>query len=322
MMELNIAKRQIEEIRISIVIPVYNREKFIRRTLDSILNQLYRPLEIIVVDNNSTDNSMDICRIFKKENNSNDFRILLVEEKKKGANAARNKGLLMATGKYVSFYDSDDEMLPSRLSEVMDAFRTYQPDIVAFSALMKSEDGVIRTKCICPETSVINQILTGSLATQCFVARTELIRMVGGWNDTLFRWQDWELGIRIMLNSPNIYWLSNRTLDIIHVHPNSITGENFSSSYYLLLDSIHCVRQLIENGTFPNKLNLLEALYFRQIQLYAILKHEKRFDLSIHCYNDLKKCFCRIWKRWVFNFLAIYMSYGGRGTWRIARVFL
>lgn len=307
---------------VSIVIPIYNRADLIKRTLDSVKDQTYRPLEIILVDNNSEDSSLSVCRMFQKETNSEDFKVIVTEENKKGANAARNKGLKLATGKYVSFYDSDDEMLPNRISDIMSAFKEYHSDVVAFSSLMQNEKGEYCSKCIYCETSVVNQILTGSLATQCFVARTELIRKIGGWNETLFRWQDWELGVRIMLSSPHICWLKNNSFDIIHVHSQSITGKDFSSSYYSLLDSIHSVRRLIENSENADKLSMLEALYFRQIQLCAILKYEGRIDLSNHCQADLQNSFCTGYKKFIFNVLAIYISRGGRGAWRIARFFL
>lgn len=89
---------------ISIIIPVYNVEKYIDRCLSSVINQIYKNIEIIVVNDGSTDNSENICKKYAEE----DKRIVLTNQSNKGLSAARNAGLEAAKGKYVMFVDSDD----------------------------------------------------------------------------------------------------------------------------------------------------------------------------------------------------------------------
>ena len=89
---------------LSIIIPIYNSEKYLRDCLASVIDQTYKDLEIILVDNNSTDNSLKIC----KEYAAKDNRIRLMQERKKGAAAARNLGIKAAKGDYITFADSDD----------------------------------------------------------------------------------------------------------------------------------------------------------------------------------------------------------------------
>lgn len=91
---------------ISIIVPVYNVEKYLKSCLDSIVNQTYRDLEIILIDDGSTDSSGAICDEYAK----NDFRIKVVHKENGGQSSARNTGLEIATGEFVGFVDSDDSI--------------------------------------------------------------------------------------------------------------------------------------------------------------------------------------------------------------------
>lgn len=97
------AEMRIEKM-ISVIVPVYNVEKYLEQCIDSLLSQTYQNFEIILVDDGSTDSSGKICDIYE-ENNEN---IKVIHKKNEGLGFARNTGLLYATGEYVTFIDSDD----------------------------------------------------------------------------------------------------------------------------------------------------------------------------------------------------------------------
>lgn len=109
---------------IGIVIPVYNRERELRRTFDSVVAQTYRPIHVVLVDNGSTDGSLALCRELKGAYETDDFRITVVEEAKRGPSAARNRGLACVTEEFVAFLDSDDEYIPESVSLYMQAFES------------------------------------------------------------------------------------------------------------------------------------------------------------------------------------------------------
>ncbi|MDP3464759.1 MAG: glycosyltransferase [Sulfuricurvum sp.] len=96
----------------SIVIPLYNKEQYVERTIHSILSQIYRDYEIVIVDDGSTDNSLSIVRSF------DDPRIRIVQQKNAGVSAARNRGIAEARYDLIAFLDADDEWLPSHLEEI------------------------------------------------------------------------------------------------------------------------------------------------------------------------------------------------------------
>lgn len=89
---------------VSIIVPIYNAEKFIKRTINSLLEQTEKSIEILLVNDGSVDNSLEICNNYSKI----DDRIRVVSQENKGASAARNKGIELAQGRYIMFCDADD----------------------------------------------------------------------------------------------------------------------------------------------------------------------------------------------------------------------
>lgn len=104
--------------KVTIIVPVYNSGETLTRCLNSLCKQDYRDLEILLVDNNSTDNSSAICEKYSQ----NDYRIRVLQEKKQGPSAARNKGILAGTGDILCFVDSDDELIcDTAITEIVSA---------------------------------------------------------------------------------------------------------------------------------------------------------------------------------------------------------
>ena len=94
---------------ISVIVPIYNVEKYLEKCINSIMNQTYRDLEIILINDGSTDSSGQICDKYKKI----DERIKVVHKENKGVSSARNRGLDIAKGDYIGFVDSDDYIHPN-----------------------------------------------------------------------------------------------------------------------------------------------------------------------------------------------------------------
>lgn len=116
--------------KVSVIIPVYNAEEHIRQCLESVINQTLTDIEIICVDDGSTDCSLEIL----KEYEGKDSRIQVIQQENGGAGAARNAGLGKATGEYLSFLDSDDFFEPNMLEEAVVAADILQADFVVFGS--------------------------------------------------------------------------------------------------------------------------------------------------------------------------------------------
>lgn len=115
--------------RVSIIVPIYKVEPYIRRAVNSILQQTYRELEIILVDDGSPDNCGKICDEYKVK----DERIKVIHKENGGLSDARNAGLDIATGDYIAFVDSDDYIAPDFIERLLDALHKNQADVAICS---------------------------------------------------------------------------------------------------------------------------------------------------------------------------------------------
>lgn len=117
--------------KLSIIIPVYNVEKYLPKCLGSILEQPFKDLEVICVNDGSTDDSLDVLQKIKK----NDDRVVIIDKKNEGSGIARNIGLSTAQGEYVYFIDSDDWLEDDVLARIIAKADELQTDILVFGGL-------------------------------------------------------------------------------------------------------------------------------------------------------------------------------------------
>ena len=128
--------------KITIIVPVYNVEKYLRESIESAINQTYKNLEILLVDDGSTDNSGIIC----DEYISKDNRIKVVHQQNKGLSGARNTGLDLATGKYIMFLDSDDTFQLDACEKLYNYIEKTNADFVIGNYTNTDEDGTVWDK--------------------------------------------------------------------------------------------------------------------------------------------------------------------------------
>ena len=128
--------------KISVIVPVYNQEPYLDECIVSIINQTYQNLEIILVDDGSTDNSLEICKKYKKL----DKRIKIVHKENGGLSSARNAGLEVVHGKYIMFCDSDDYYLPNSCELLLNEIKAKKADYVVGNYINCDEDGTIWNK--------------------------------------------------------------------------------------------------------------------------------------------------------------------------------
>src|SRR5690606_21293510 len=122
-------------IKVSVIIPVYNADKFLARCLSSIISQTLKNIEIIVVDDGSTDTSRDILKKFADRDN----RIVIIRQRNQGVSIARNAGLAIARGEYVGFVDSDDFVDPGYFESLYTTAIEKGADIVTGFVAMEND---------------------------------------------------------------------------------------------------------------------------------------------------------------------------------------
>lgn len=127
---------------LSVIIPVYNVENYLERCVKSVLNQDYQELEVILVDDGSPDNCPQICDELAKI----DKRIIVVHKPNGGLSSARNVGLNICTGEYVTFLDSDDQWAECTLNIIMKYAVEAQTDMIMFASISLYPDGMLRKR--------------------------------------------------------------------------------------------------------------------------------------------------------------------------------
>lgn len=202
--------------KFSVILPVYNVEKYLDECLKSIVNQTLKDIEIICINDGSTDNSLEILNEYAKK----DSRFVIFSQKNQGQGVARNKGIELATGEYIAFVDPDDWIDLDMLEILYTNFQTYSTDIVQFDCL-QFYDGNKRKKE--KEVSLLE------IAYQKF--NYDLIK------NKFFSWKDFKDGLRIPLALWNkVYsreFLNKNNLRI----PNTTIAEDETFSIFCLLST-------------------------------------------------------------------------------------
>lgn len=136
---------------ISVVVPIYNVERYLDTCIKSIISQSYNNIEIILVDDGSKDNCSKICDDFKQQ----DSRIKVIHKSNGGLSDARNAGMKKATGEYIMFIDSDDYIFPGYIEYLYDLIKTNNADISVCQVVEIDENGEIIEEKGIPDTKIV-----------------------------------------------------------------------------------------------------------------------------------------------------------------------
>ena len=123
--------------KVSVIIPIYKVEKYLSRCLDSVVNQTLEDIEIVLVDDGSPDSCPEICDRYAKK----DSRIKVIHKKNEGLGYARNSGMLIATGEYIAFLDSDDYVSKDMYEKVYSELKRTDADCCVTGYVVKKDSG-------------------------------------------------------------------------------------------------------------------------------------------------------------------------------------
>ncbi len=254
---------------VSVIIPNYNREALITRAVNSVLAQSYSEVEVIVVDDCSTDNSIEKIKTIEDE------RLTLIKlEKNSGACAARNRGIKAAKGEYISFLDSDDEWDKDKLKKQLDFLKKKKADIVVCNYWYeKNGKTSLHVDENHPDKFTYNELLdVNNITTGAMFVKKQLFKKVGLFDEKMPRYQDWELVLRIA-KAVDIYFI-NEPLLTLHFQENSITSSTGMEKKYFALE-----RMFEKNKDDIMKNRKAYAHYCWSMGLYSLYGQDKRLDL-------------------------------------------
>lgn len=214
---------------ISVIIPNYNYAEFVDEAIESVLSQTYKKIEIIVVDDGSTDNSMDILSSYSSE-------ITLVSQSNSGVSSARNAGLAKATGEYVCFLDSDDIWFPNKI-EIQISHLLNNTMACVYTGIQLFEENIGVVKFIEPQDKgrLWRKYMWNPgrsivlLGCSTAILPTEIAKSVGGFDTKLSMSADWDFFRKVADLVEIEYDL--RCLVGYRQHPKSMSQSNIFDYY-------------------------------------------------------------------------------------------
>lgn len=300
-----------KKVPLTIVVPIRNRAHLVVRTLDSIAASTCAFEELLIVDNGSEDETVAVCSEWIETHPEVTARLL--SEPRAGAAVARNRGLRACRTDYVYFFDSDDVFSENFIACI--AAEMAQPfDVLCVPVRQEVNRAVqIRPYRACGDVYV--HLINNMLSTQTMVFNKRFLESIGGWNEALTTWDDWELGVRVLLAHPKLRWHKREAFHRVIVHSESLTGESFTATLPAIVQAMQAVSEAIERAKLTGREQRRAAkAYALRCMIYGgLLRHEGSHDGEA-AFTALAGAS----PHWMGKLQLWYTAHGGRGAWRLA----
>lgn len=285
---------------VSVIIPTYNRNGFLVEAIQSAVSQTYRPIECIIVDDGSTDNTKEVVNDLI-EKNTESFSIKYIHQQNAGSQVARNIGTVASNGEFIQYLDSDDFLYADKIKKQ-----------VIFLQENKNCDGVWGgwAKGTPEKNELIESIALGDLLTQfltgpcvvnfSFLMRRKIIEKIGEWDVKIKRNQEIDFQVRGILNDAN-FQFQPQIGGLWRIHEgeriaNTTSGKEFLN-FYKKWEGI-----LIQKGLFSDQMkrNIADIYYWLAnidrkdgTQNFSLLKEAVRLNPEIHFNQSRRMRFLR-----------------------------
>ena len=282
---------------ISVVIPTYNSENFITKTLETVCSQTYNNYEVIVSDDGSTDNTVKTVRAVFDRYGHRENKVLINSHE--GAAAARNRGIEVANGDWISFLDSDDLWFEKKLSMVADCILQNEVDVICHSVIEKSSEKEILVKRYDFHNYKVSPFLSlyrsNSLGTSAVTVKKNLLVEAGLFDKSLPVAHDYDLWLRVamipnirigFIREPLVYYITRQGNISSNVERRLQCMLEISRKYYAELKKVSKV-PIIEKTRFEGRIystvglmflrrkNITKGIYYLFI---GLLKWPFRYD--------------------------------------------
>lgn len=277
-------------MNVSIIIPVYNGEKYIEKCLTSIINQSYTDIEIIIVNDGSTDKTVEILEKFKKC----DRRIEYYSQNNSGASVARNKGIEISSGKYVAFVDSDDTIQENYIELLLKTIEKENFDIVACGYTDISIYGITKLndfyidKNIIDKEKFINNIFTGVGGTlwgkifKSKIIKENNIKM----NEEIFMCEDMLFVLEYITKCTSFGAVKENLYNYNRINDDSISSKINFTYYNNLIKVMNLIENILEESHYSKEfIDKILSERIKSISLnFSIMQHDSK-----HNYNNTDK---------------------------------
>ncbi len=298
--------KSIKNVKITVIIPTYNRERFLSRTVTSVLNQSFSDFELVVVDDGSTDNTKKIIEGFQKK----DSRIKYIWQKNSGGPARpKNEGIKKAKGKYIAFLDSDDEWFPEKLEKQLSLITETKNVGIVRCNFWEISNGKKKKINIAKKTeNYFSKILE-----KCFIRSSSsvmvpsyVIKKIGFFDESFRLADDWDMWIRI-LKRYNFDFVEEPLFNY-YVHSQNISGD--INSVLSVKDNINIIKKYKKYYSI-NK--TAKSSVLRYIGTYYLIRNSR---------SNAKKYFLRAVKAAPFyyrNYINLAIFFLGNKIYKIVR---
>ncbi|MCG3686180.1 glycosyltransferase [Aliarcobacter butzleri] len=269
---------------ISVILPVYNGEKYLKEAIESILNQTYTNFEFIIIDDGSKDSSLEIIKEYEKE----DERIVAVSRENKGLIATLNEGIEKAKGKYIARMDQDDISLPNRFEEQLKIMENDKEIVVCGSWI--NVFGENRKEKISKYFQYDKEIKANLIMSCCFAHPSVMMRRDAFLDNNI--WYD-----ENFKNAEDYHlWTQLARVGKFYNIPKVLLNYRFlETSITRVADKNESQRKQVYTNIFAEALNLIDYKRTKEeIELSFIISHKDRIKTNKIDLNKLKVYFDKI----------------------------
>lgn len=294
-----------EKPHISVIVPVYNSERYLEKCIKSIINQTYKNIEIILIDDGSVGNSLNICKKYQMA----DSRVSVISQENQGPNSARKAGLLISKGDLIGFADSDDWLEPDMYEKMIQIYEKYHPELIS-TGVFRDYEGTEICKEFCDHyaegfyqnlehdiyPTMLRDYKARDFGLYCTLfnklfLKDKLLKVYENINTEIFFGEDCLTLYSYCLQADSIY-VCRKSYYHYNIHKGSICrkeNENLPYNAYLLYKEL--------KRMFMN--NSCSMILMRQLKRYML-------DIEAHHLKILFDINLDVWGKWKFSYDNFY----------------
>lgn len=276
---------------VSVIIPVYNMKNFIKNCVDSVLSQTYKNIEIILVNDGSEDNSLSVCKAIAKDNSN----IVLIDQQNQGVSVARNVGIEVAKGDFLTFLDADDTLNPQALEKLVSSAQKYDSDITIgkIHENEKIQSGILEDKDFLVkilEDNPVGYYSCRILYKRTFVKDIRFPEGFGCGEDSYFVFE-------CALKKPKAVVIEDHVYNY-YVNENSATHSCFTDKRYKDICELLSKKEKTISVYYPEYLSLfyhlktkIQMMILSNLCFYKGPENHRKEKETLKCFDEVKEYF-------------------------------
>ena len=260
--------------KISVIVPFYNSEKYLKRCLDSLVRQTFKDIEIIMVNDGSTDNGLNVVKSYMS-----DERIRLIEKENGGQASARNLGLYEATGEYIIFIDSDDyvelNLCEKLYDTILKGFDIVVSDYYIVAGNEKKYNKI--SSCLEGEISLKDYLLTAVCPWNKIYKKSFLIDNHFKFPEGII-YEDYASIPTLVNYNPKVYYVPEAFVNYVHTEVSTMRSDEYKENYENIFIATNFLYEHLCNSEYQDELEYLISnhfLYLGSLNFYRFNKYEQ-----------------------------------------------